>query len=157
KLRAIEAAGHPLLRLTTRIDDLGAEFFRWEFATAIAGAALGINPFDEPNVAEAKEKTKSLLSAYASTGRLPEAVPAAATEAVAVFSKNFNGSSPADVVRQAVGSLKPGDYVAFLSYLPADSDVQAAVAEIRRAIRSRAYVASTFGVGPRYLHSTGQF
>jgi glucose-6-phosphate isomerase len=157
KLRAIEAAGHPLLRLTTRIDDLGAEFFRWEFATAIAGAALGINPFDEPNVAEAKEKTKSLLSAYASTGRLPEPVPAAETAAVAVFSKKFNGSSPADVVRQAVGSLKPGDYVAFLSYLPGDSDVQASVAEIRRAIRSRAHVASTFGVGPRYLHSTGQF
>ncbi len=58
--------GIPLLRLTTRIDDLGAEFFRWEFATAIAGRALGINPFDEPNVAEAKEKTKALLKAYAS-------------------------------------------------------------------------------------------
>ena len=157
KLRAIEAAGHPLLRLTTRIDDLGAEFFRWEFATAIAGATLGINPFDEPNVAEAKEKTKSLLSAYASTGRLPEPVAAATNAAVALFSNKFSGSSPADVVRQAVGSLTAGDYVAFLSYLPADSDVHSAVADIRRAIRSRAHVASTFGVGPRYLHSTGQF
>ena len=57
-LQALEAAGHPLLRLSTRIDGLGAEFFRWEFATAVAGAALGINPFDEPNVSEAKEKTK---------------------------------------------------------------------------------------------------
>ena len=60
---ALEAAGHPVLRLTTRIDGLGAEFFRWEFATAVAGAALGINPFDEPNVSEAKEKTKALLGA----------------------------------------------------------------------------------------------
>ena len=58
-LAALEAAGHPVLRLSTRIDGLGAEFFRWEFATAVAGAALGINPFDEPNVAEAKEKTKA--------------------------------------------------------------------------------------------------
>ena len=157
KLRAIEAAGHPLLRLSTRIDDLGAEFFRWEFATAIAGATLGINPFDEPNVAEAKEKTKSLLAAYGSTGRLPEPVAAATNAAVTVFSKQFAGSSPADVVQQAVASLKSGDYVAFLSYLPADSNVQSAVADIRRAIRTRAHVASTFGVGPRYLHSTGQF
>jgi glucose-6-phosphate isomerase len=157
RLRAIEAAGHPLLRLTTRIDDLGAEFFRWEFATAIAGAVLGINPFDEPNVAEAKEKTKSLLNAYAATGRLPEPAAAAANEAVTVFSKKFTGASPAEVVRQAIRSLGAGDYVAFLSYLPADSNVQSAVANIRRAIRSRARVASTFGVGPRYLHSTGQF
>ena len=157
KLRAIEDAGHPLLRLTTRIDDLGSEFFRWEFATAVVGAILGINPFDEPNVAEAKEKTKSLLKAYSSSGRLPEPAAAAANDAVAVFSGKFSGASAADVVRQAVGSLTPGDYVAFLSYLPADSNVQSAIANIRRAIRSRARVASTFGVGPRYLHSTGQF
>ena len=76
-LAALEAAGHPVLRLTTRMDGLGAEFFRWEFATAIAGAALGINPFDEPNVSEAKEKTKALLAAYAKTGALPEPAPAA--------------------------------------------------------------------------------
>ena len=157
KLRAIEDAGHPLLRLTTRIDDLGSEFFRWAFATAVVGAILGINPFDEPNVAEAKEKTKSLLKAYSSSGRLPEPAAAAANDAVAVFSGKFSGASAADVVRQAVGSLTPGDYVAFLSYLPADSNVQSAIANIRRAIRSRARVASTFGVGPRYLHSTGQF
>jgi hypothetical protein len=157
KLRAIEDAGHPILRLTTRIDDLGSEFFRWEFATAVVGAILGINPFDEPNVAEAKEKTKSLLKAYSSSGRLPEPAAAAANDAVAVFSGKFSGASAADVVRQAVGSLTPGDYVAFLSYLPADSNVQSAIANIRRAIRSRARVASTFGVGPRYLHSTGQF
>ena len=61
-----------MLRLSTRLDGLGAEFFRWEFATAVAGAALGINPFDEPNVAEAKEKTKALLGTFASTGRLPD-------------------------------------------------------------------------------------
>ncbi len=157
KLRALEAAGHPLLRLTTRIDDLGAEFFRWEFATAIAGAVLGINPFDEPNVAEAKEKTKSLLNAYASSGRLPEPAATAANDNVAVFSSRFRGASPADVVRQAIESLGAGDYVAFLSYLPADSNVQSEIANIRQAIRSRARVASTFGVGPRYLHSTGQF
>ena len=157
KLRALEIAGHPLLRLTTRIDDLGSEFFRWEFATAVAGAVLGINPFDEPNVAEAKEKTKSLLAAYAATGQLPQPRAAAENDAAAVFSGKFSGHTPAEVVRAAIASLGRSDYVAFLSYLPADRETQSAIADIRLAIRSRAHVASTFGVGPRYLHSTGQF
>ena len=157
KLRAIEGAGHPVLRLTTRVDGLGAEFFRWEFATAIAGAVLGINPFDEPNVSEAKEKTKALLAAYAADGTLPEPAPAAQNDSVKVFSRKFSGASPATVIRNAVESLKAGDYVAFLSYLPAESDVQSAIADVRQAIRARAHVASTFGVGPRYLHSTGQY
>ena len=157
KLRAIEAAGHPVLHLTTRIDGLGAEFFRWEFATAIAGAVLGINPFDEPNVSEAKEKTKALLAAFAASGKLPEPAAAAEDESVTVFGKKFSGASPAAVVRSAVDSLKAGDYVAFLSYLPAESDVHSAILDVRQAIRSLAHSASTFGVGPRYLHSTGQY
>ncbi len=157
RLDALEAAGHPLLRLTTRLDGLGAEFFRWEFATAVAGAALGINPFDEPNVSEAKDKTRGLLGAFASTGHLPETVPSAEDEAVAVYTTRFAGASPADVVHAAVASVTAGDYVAFLSYLPADADVQLAIAEVREAIRSRTHAASTFGVGPRYLHSTGQY
>jgi glucose-6-phosphate isomerase len=157
KLHALETAGHPVLRLTTRTDGLGAEFFRWEFATAVAGAVLGINPFDEPNVAEAKEKTKALLSAYAAARKLPEPEPVATDGAVSLFSSRFSGSSPAQVVRAAIDSLRPRDYVAFLSYLPAESDVQGAIAEVREAIRSRTRAASTFGVGPRYLHSTGQY
>ena len=157
KLAALEAAGHPVLQLTTRIDGLGAEFFRWEFATAVAGAALGINPFDEPNVSEAKEKTKVLLTSFAANGKLPVTAPIAEDQTAAVYSTRFSGESPAAVLRAAVSSLQPGDYVAFLSYLPADSEVQAAIAEVREGIRSRTHSASTFGVGPRYLHSTGQY
>ena len=157
RLRVVDAAGHPILRLTTRIADLGSEFFRWEFATAVAGAVLRINPFDEPNVAEAKDKTKALLAAYAASGKLPEPAVVAENEAVAIFTKKFIRTSAAAVVRSALTTLGPGDYVAFLSYLPADSDVQSAVADVRLAIRARFRVASTFGVGPRYLHSTGQF
>ena len=157
KLHALEAAGHPVLRLTTRIDGLGAEFFRWEFATAVAGAVLGINPFDEPNVAEAKDKTKALLSTFASARKLPQPDPVASDGSASVFSSRFSGQAPAAVVRSAIDSLQPGDYVAFLSYLPAENDVQAAIADAREAIRTRAHVASTFGVGPRYLHSTGQY
>ena len=106
RLAALEAAGHPVLRLSTRVDGLGAEFFRWEFATAVAGAALGINPFDEPNVAEAKEKTKTLLATFASTGRLPEATPIAASDGSASSRRRSRAISPAAVVRAALASFR---------------------------------------------------
>jgi transaldolase / glucose-6-phosphate isomerase len=141
RMAALEAAGFPVLRLSIRHDGLGAEFFRWEFATAIAGAALGINPFDEPNVSEAKEKTRALLSSFAANGRFDDTPPAASAESV----------------RHAIASFRAGDYAAFLSYLPGESDVEEALGEIRTELRSRAKVASTFGLGPRYLHSTGQY
>ena len=157
RLRALEAAGHPVLRLSTRIDGLGAEFFRWEFATAVAGAALGINPFDEPNVAEAKEKTKALLSSYASTGSLLEPPAAASADGIITFSPTFSGGTPEIVVKAALQSLGAGDYVAMLSYLPPSSDVDTRIGEIREGIRAHHHVGSTFGVGPRYLHSTGQY
>ena len=111
-LQALEAAGHPVLRLTTRVDGLGSEFFRWESATAVAGAGLTINPFDEPNVAEAKDKTKALLAAHAERGALPETSPAAEQPSSAIYSGTFKGSSPADVLRAAIDSVKPVDYVA---------------------------------------------
>ena len=142
-LAALEAAGHPVMRLSTRLDGLGAEFFRWEFATAVAGAALGINPFDEPNVSEAKEKTKALLSKYASVGKFddtPGDVAATVSE-----------------LKTTIAQLQPPDYVAVLSYLPADHLLEQAVREIRLELRRTKKVASTFGVGPRYLHSTGQY
>ncbi len=112
-----------MLRLSTRVDGLGAEFFRWEFATAVAGAALGINPFDEPNVSEAKEKTKALLGAYATSGRLPEPAPSASSAKLDAYASD-GGDSPAAIVRAALRSIAPHDYVAFLSYLPADADVE---------------------------------
>jgi glucose-6-phosphate isomerase len=153
RLDALETAGHPVLRLSTRIGALGAEFFRWELATAIAGAILGINPFDEPNVSEAKEKTKAILA----KGDFRGGTPVASAGGTSVYSSRFKGSTPADVVRAALASLQPRDYVAFLSYLPADQSIESTVAEIRTTIRARAHVASTYGVGPRYLHSTGQY
>ena len=153
RLDALEKAGHPMLRLSTRVNGLGAEFFRWEFATAIAGAVLGINPFDEPNVAEAKEKTRAILGAKDFSG----GTPVASANGVSVFSSEFGAPTPADVVREAVESLRPHDYAAFLSYLPADSSTEEAIATVRAAIRAKKKTASTFGVGPRYLHSTGQY
>ena len=143
-LSALESAGHPVLRLSTRIEGLGAEFFRWEFATAVAGAALGINPFDEPNVAEAKEKTRVLLDQFAASGAFVE--PACHT-----------GPALAQETRDAIASLQPRDYAAFLSYLPADPELEEAISNIRVELRARTKAATTFGIGPRYLHSTGQY
>ena len=143
RLKALSAAGFPVLRLSTRRDALGAEFFRWEFATAIAGAALGINPFDEPNVSEAKEKTKALLSGFAAKGSFDEH-PSDIDATVAA-------------VRGAIDSLGRHDYVAFLSYLPASAAIESAIRSVRAELRARKKVATTFGVGPRYLHSTGQY
>jgi transaldolase/glucose-6-phosphate isomerase len=154
---ALEEAGHPVMRLSTRLDAIGAEFFRWEFATAVAGAALGINPFDEPNVSEAKEKTKALLASLDASGRLAGRAATSSSDSVEVFSQRFTGGSPGEVVRAALATLAPPDYVAFLSYLPPGSEIAQAVAEIRGGLRTRYHVASTFGVGPRYLHSTGQY
>ena len=153
RIDALEAAGHPVLRLTTRTESLGAEFFRWEFATAVAGAALGINPFDEPNVSEAKEKTKAILK----SGDLGGGTPVAYADGISIFSSKFTAPSPAAVVREAVDALGPRDYTAFLSYLPNDPAIESAVAGIREGIRAKKRTASTYGVGPRYLHSTGQY
>jgi glucose-6-phosphate isomerase len=139
-LDALKEAGHPIFQIRTRHDALGAEFFRWEFATAIAGAALQLNPFDEPNVTEAKDRTKALLAGFERDRRLPDERTA----------------GPSDV-RALVESLRDGDYFAVLSYLPPDSSTIGVVDEVRLAIRSRGGYATTFGVGPRYLHSTGQY
>src|SRR5687768_16653317 len=101
RVAALEAAGHPILRLSTRIGGLGAEFFRWEFATAVAGAVLGINPFDEPNVSEAKEKTKAILAKRDFSG----GQPVAAADGISVFSPQLAGPTPASVIHDAIESL----------------------------------------------------
>jgi transaldolase/glucose-6-phosphate isomerase len=119
------------------------------------GCRAGDQPFDEPNVSEAKEETKA-LAAHAASGRFDKGHPIVG-ESVSVFSRSFAGSSPAAVVRAAIDSIRGGDYVAFPSYLSASQEVEAAVREARACIRARTRAATTFGVGPGYLHSTGRY
>jgi len=111
---------------------LGAEFFRWEFATAVAGHVLGINPFDQPNVQEAKDATARLLAA--------EAPP----------------REPYDDLAPLLAQVRPGDYLAIQAYLPRSTDNVSRLQAARVALRDRLRVATTVGFGPRYLHSTGQ-
>jgi len=142
KLAALEAAGHPVERLRMKDPlDLGAEFFRWEFATAVAGAYMVINPFDQPDVALAKKKTKEKLKELADTGS---------------FTEPPEGDAEAEI-RGALAGLEPGkDYAALLAFLPYGEAVERPLRSLQAAIRDRHKVACTFGFGPRYLHSTGQ-
>jgi len=137
-VKALEKAGQPVVRLTLRDRyDLAAEFFRWEFATAVAGRALGIHPFDQPNVQESKENTSRILEEFKTRGRLPD-IP--------------SGGTLADLLAQA----RPGRYLAILAYLRFSAKADQAIKTLRRTLLVRHHLTTTAGYGPRYLHSTGQ-
>lgn len=142
--RTLEAAGHPVHRVVTTTDSLGAEFFRWQFATAVAGAALGINPFDEPNVRAAKDRTAAQLDVWRRTGSFHLDPPLAGHTG---YGRRESGTPPAGA----------GRYLALLDYLPTDWRRPTIIERLRGAVRRRTRLATTYGVGPRYLHSTGQY
>ena len=136
---------------------LGAEFIRWEIATAIAGAILEINPFDEPNVQQAKDATRKLLDQFPSAGRLPDQTPDHMIDNIAVtFSTAARRRLTGRGVDAFLSLVAPGDYAAVLAYVGPDPDLAQALQELRRHIRARTRAATMFGYGPRYLHSTGQ-
>jgi transaldolase/glucose-6-phosphate isomerase len=141
--------------------DIGAEFVRWEVATAAAGIVLGIDPFDQPNVQESKDATKALLEAYRSTGGLPQPGPLVSEPGISVSADPAAiGDTPVTVdgaVRQLLDLLRPGrDYFAILAYLPPDPAVKERLQRLRDRVRRAHGVATTLGFGPRFLHSTGQ-
>jgi hypothetical protein len=145
-LDALARAGHPVVDL--KVSDqlaLGAEFFRWEYAIAVAGAILGINVFDQPNVQEAKDLTAKVLK---------ESSPATVGEGIRWAGQN--GASLEAAVQSLLGQLKAGDYFAVLAYIAPDEEHDSAINAIRLAVRDKYRVATTAGYGPRYLHSTGQ-
>jgi transaldolase/glucose-6-phosphate isomerase len=159
----LEAAGHPVVRLS--INDaleLGAEFFRWEMAVAVAGAIIGIDPFDEPNVQESKDNTQALLATYQKDGKLPEEEPILTSEGLALYgdeemlARAGSQGTLDSALRALFSTARPGDYVAILAYMPSTGEQEELLLDARVAIRNTLRVATTFGYGPRYLHSTGQ-
>ena len=137
-IERISSSGQPSLTLEIQDRyDLGAEFFCWEFATAIAGATLGIHPFDQPNVQKAKDATERVLQKYVTSGCLP---PAEATGSVA------------DLINKA----EKGKYLAIMAYIRQTPEVDASLSDFRRKVVERYHIATTLGYGPRFLHSTGQ-
>ncbi|HEY6804727.1 MAG TPA: hypothetical protein VI306_14230 [Pyrinomonadaceae bacterium] len=161
KLQDLSAAGHPVVfRELNDINELGAEFFTWEFATACAGWHLGINPFDQPNVQESKDATKDLLKTFEQHGSLPEQTKLVADEVITIYAEegqeHLANSSTAEALRSYLASIKPGDYVAFLDYMEETPMIESALQSIRLKVRDAKKCATTTGYGPRFLHSTGQ-
>jgi glucose-6-phosphate isomerase len=141
-VRALEAAGHPVITIDVPYAyGLGGEFLRWEIATAVVGAMLGINPFDEPNVQEAKDATAAILA----EGSLD---PDTGGD---VLTPDAGAA-----VREHLLAARPGDYAAFLAYIQGTPEYDELLARLRVATRYATRVATTLGYGPRYLHSTGQ-
>ena len=148
----LETTGHPVARLElTSVYDLGAEFFRWEYATAIAGLMLDVHPFDQPDVQSAKDNTDVLLETFLSRGSLPELPTVHLPDQRTVRPELVEGPL-ASLLEQAL----PGDYLAIVSYMPVDTETDRLLDELRSKIMERFRIATTAGYGPRYLHSTGQ-
>ena len=160
-------AGAPCARLVlSDRDSIAGLFYRWEVATAIAGAVLGVDPFDEPNVQESKDRTASVLADLKKTGRLPAESPRARGEGVEVYASDavwepIQAGVPSmpsleQVLGRFLAAAGPGEYVAILAYLERTAAAEAAFALMRRAIRNALHLPALQGYGPRYLHSIGQ-
>jgi glucose-6-phosphate isomerase len=134
----LELAGQPIIQLEINDQyDLGAEFFRWEMATAAAGAVLGINPFDQPDVQFSKDATRTILGKFATSSRISHVVSC-------------------DDLENWLEQLKPGNYLAIMAYLKQTPALDRAFAKLRKIILEKYRIATTLGYGPRFLHSTGQ-
>jgi hypothetical protein len=164
EVRALEAAGHPVLTITLADPhDIGGEFMRWEIATAVAGHLLGINPFDEPNVAEAKEATSAILKESFRAERIEEPGPGRETGGITIhvsdaarpfIEPGAEGSSLSFLLDRQLA--RPGDYYGILAYIPRTPEHNELLTRLRVALRDATGLATSVGYGPRYLHSTGQ-
>ena len=166
KLNALQKAGHPVIRIVQKsTENIGQEFFRFEIATAIAGAVIGINPFDQPDVEASKVKTRELTSAFETSGSLPAETPVCAENSIKLYTDETNAAA----LRQAGADgsieswlkahftrIRSGDYVALLAYLAQDEDNTERLQKLRVDMRDKRHVATCLEFGPRFLHSTGQ-
>jgi len=167
RLDALVAAGHPVAEIDVASPlDLGAEFYRWEFATAVAGAELGVHPFDQPDVESAKLEARRLAEEVERTGALPVEVPFWTGDGCALFAPEEQAKvilagagrrpGPGEILHAHFDRLRPADYAALLLFCPMSEENVAAARRLRTAVRGARQVATSVGFGPRYLHSTGQ-
>ena len=167
KLAAIEKAGHPVVRISmTDVYDLGQEFFRWEIATAVAGAIIGINPFNQPDVEASKVVTRDLTTEYEKKGSLPAERPLVENTGIKLFTDDHNAAelakaagsdkSLAGYLRAHLSRVHDGDYFALLAYVEMKQVHEDELQVVRHTVRDKKRVATCLGFGPRFLHSTGQ-
>jgi glucose-6-phosphate isomerase len=167
KVAAIEAAGHPVIRV--EIADLYetfGQFFSWEVATAVAGSVMGINPFNQPDVESAKIETRALTTAYEQTGQLPKREPVLEENGIKLYASEDYAATTlktqaedgtlAGFLRVHLNQIHAGDYFAALAFLPMFPEYEAAIQGFRHKVRDAKRVATCLGFGPRFLHSTGQ-
>lgn len=162
----LEAAGLPVVRIGIRGRmALGQEFFRWETAAAAAGAVIGINPFDQPDVEASKIAARALTDACEASGALPEEAPIAAGAGLKLFAaadyaallrETAGSAAPEALIRAHLDTAEEGDYVAFSAYLPMTAAHERVLNAMRRRVRDARRAATCLGFGPRFLHSTGQ-
>jgi glucose-6-phosphate isomerase len=156
KVDMLEAAGHPVIWVDMdELEDVGQEFFRWEMATAAAAAVLKINPFDQPNVEQAKQQARQLMAEFEQSGALPADTPTLDYDDIDAYGPAM-GETVTEALAAFLTGAKAGDYVAIMAYLPATPETDAALNRMRLAIRDTLGAAVTVGYGPRFLHSTGQ-
>jgi transaldolase / glucose-6-phosphate isomerase len=167
KIDAIEKAGHPVVRISISDPyDLGAEFFRWEIATAVAGSIIGINAFNQPDVEASKIATRNLTSEYEKTGSLPPEKPILEDAGAKLFTDEKNAAelakatggnnSLAGYLKAHLSRITAGDYFAVLGYIQMNAENEQSLQSTRHSVRDKKHVATCLGFGPRFLHSTGQ-
>jgi transaldolase / glucose-6-phosphate isomerase len=166
KLAALEKAGHPVVRIVMKsIDHIGQEFFRFEIATSVAGAILGINPFNQPDVEAAKIKTRELTASFEKSGSLPAEQPVISTASADIYTDDKNAGelrkagANGDLhswLKAHLARSGAGDYVALLAYIERDHAHIDSMQQMRLAVRDKRHVATCAEFGPRFLHSTGQ-
>jgi len=167
KLAALEKAGQAVLRISMAdIYDLGAEFFRWEIATAVAASIIGIDAFNQPDVEASKIATRNLTSEYEKTGSLPAEKPVVEDGGIKLFTDEKNAAELAKAaggdkslggyLKAHLGRIKTGDYFAVLGFIQMSAEHEKSLQGIRHAVRDKKHVATCLGFGPRFLHSTGQ-
>ena len=156
-LAALTAAGHPLIDI--RLDDaswVAAEFFRWEFATAVAGIGLGVNPFDEPNVTELKQNTKAVLDTYAKEGQLPAPAPTATRGRLRAWKQGGGEMDFVALLREHIARAPDRGYFQIGAYIAPSEERTQRLRALQASLRDSTGKATTLGYGPRFLHSTGQ-
>jgi len=164
---ALETAGQPVVRIAVPgTYDIAAEFFRWEFATAVAGAVLGIHTFNQPDVEASKIETRKLTEAYEATGALPSEAPILEDAGLKLYSDPRNAEEIARLagsektlegyLHAHLSRVKPGDYLALLGYIEMNSAHEAALQEIRASVLEAKRIATCLCFCPRFLNSTGQ-
>jgi transaldolase / glucose-6-phosphate isomerase len=165
QVSALEKAGFPVVRIVLKdVYALGQEFFRWEIATAVAGAVIGINAFNQPDVEASKIVTKELTTAYEKDGSLPAESPILEEDGIKLFTDPRNAKeltagkdkSLLGILAAHIDRIKPGDYFGVLAYIEMNAAHEAKLQELRHAVRDQEKVATVLGFGPRFLHSTGQ-